>query len=157
MRTASALAAVLVAVAATLVACGGSGRLSASAYRGKLAAISREASDAQGAVEKNARRAKTVADLQADLTEFSHAEAHIANLVQALKPPKNAEAANEELAGGAEDTSKATAAVVNKIGKFKNVQGALGYLAAHNGNQKGAHELDDALAKLKQLGYTKGS
>lgn len=156
MRAGSTLAALLVVVAATVVACGGSDRLSASAYRDKLAAISHQASLAQGAVERNAPRAKSVTDLQALMTQFAHAEAHIANLVQALKPPKNAEAANEELAGGAEDTSKSAVAAVTKIGKFKTVQAALRYLGAHNANQKGAHELDDALAKLKQLGYTKG-
>jgi hypothetical protein len=147
----------LVAAAAMLVACGGSDRLSASAYRGKLSAISREASVAQAAVEKNARRAKTVKDLQAVLTLFANAEEHIANQVQALKPPKNAQAANEELAGGASDTSKSAVKAATAVGKLGSVQAALRYLGSHNGNQKGAHELDDALAKLKQLGYTKGS
>jgi len=65
--------------------------------------------------------------------------------------------ANDELALGASDTSKSAAKVVPVVGKFRSVQAALRYLSSHNGNRKGAHELEDALAKLKQLGYTKGS
>jgi hypothetical protein len=156
MRAGTALAAVLVASAALLAACGGSGRLSASAYRAKLAAISREASVAQGAVEKGSARAKSVKDVQAALTEFASAEQHIANLVQDLKPPKDAQAANEELGGGALDTSMSAVAASNAIGKLGSAQAALRYLSSHTGNRKGAHELDDALAKLKKLGYAKG-
>jgi hypothetical protein len=157
VRGVSALALVLVAAAAMLVACGGSDRMSAGAYRGKLAAISRETSAAVEAVQKNAPRAKSVKDLQAVLTQFANAESHIANQVQALRPPKNAQAANEELAVGATDTSKSAVRAANAIGKLSSVQAARSYLGSHNGNKKGAHELDDALAKLKSLGYTKGS
>ena len=155
MRAGSALVAVLVAVAATLVACGGSNRLSANAYRGKLAAVSREAAAAQGAVEKGTAHAKSVKDLQAALTDFANAERHLASIVQGLKPPKDAQSANDELALGASDTSKSAGKAVTAVGKFNSVQAAIRYLSSHNGNQKGAHELGDALAKLKSLGYTK--
>jgi hypothetical protein len=145
------------AAAVALTACGGSGRLSASAYRGKLAAIARETAVAQGAVEKASGRAKSVKDLEAALTDFGNSERHIASQVQSLKPPENAQSANDELALGASDTSKSAAKAVTAVGKYSSVQAALGYLSSHNGNTKGAHELEDALAKLKQLGYTKGS
>jgi hypothetical protein len=147
---------VLVVGALVLAGCGGSGRLSASKYRAKLAAISRESSRAQTDVEKGLH-AKSVKELQARMTTFANAEQQISNDVRALKPPKDAQEANAELAVGAQDTAKAAQAAANKVGTYRTVRDALAYLSSKNANAKGAHELDDALAKLKALGYTTGS
>jgi len=157
MRRIALLAAAVLAVLALLAACGGSGgRLSAAEYRAKLATISRQANRAQTEVEKGLH-AKTVKDLQARLTTFANAEQQIASEVRALKPPKDAQEANSELAVGAEDTGKATQAAATKIGRFKTPKAAVAALQSSLGNAKGGHELDDALSKLKRLGYTKGS
>jgi hypothetical protein len=43
------------------------------------------------------------------------------------------------------------------VGKFKSPQAAVASLQSSLGNAKGAHELDDALSKVRQLGYTNKS
>lgn len=87
----------------------------------------------------------------------ANAEQQIASQVRALKPPKDAQDANAELAVGAQDTAKATQKAAVRIGKFKTTRAAVASLESSLGNARGAHELDGALAKLKALGYTKGS
>lgn len=146
----------LLAGALVVAGCGGSGRLSASKYRAKLLVVSRESNRAQTDVEKGLH-AKSIKELQARMTTFANAEQQISNDVRALKPPKNAQDANAELAVGAQDTAKAAQAAANKIGAYKTVREALAFLSSTVANEKGAHELEDALAKLKALGYTSGS
>lgn len=153
-RSASLFACVL--ALALLAGCGGSDRLSAGDYRAKLTTVSREANRAQNEVEKGLH-ARTVKDLQARLNTFAAAEQQIASQVRALKPPRNAQEANAELAVGAQDTARATQNAVVRVGKFKTPQAAVASLRSSLGNARGAHELDDALAKLKALGYTKES
>lgn len=141
----------------TLVAgCGGSGRLSPSAYRAKLATIGREANTAQTQVEKGLR-AKSVAEIRRRLGTFADAAQKLGDEVAAVKPPRNAEAANALLARGEHDTAGATRAVLPQLAKLKNVKAALSFLNKSEGNAKGGRELDHALAELKTLGYTKGS
>ena len=77
--------------------------------------------------------------------------------VAALKPPKNAEAANALLARGEHDTATATRTVLPQLAKLKSVKAALSLLNKTQGNANGGRELDQALAELKTLGYTKGS
>lgn len=150
------------AVAALLTAglpagCGGSdSRLSASAYRGKLAAISREADAAQTQVV-NGLGARSVKEIVARLTTYAAAERQISNEVTKLRPPKDAQAANAELAVGAQDTARETQAAAVRIGAFKTPQAAIAFLQSSLGSAKGGHELDAALARLKKLGYTNGS
>jgi hypothetical protein len=135
---------------------GGSNRLSASDYRSRLAVISHEGDKAQSQVEQGLH-AKTVAALRARLRAFATASQQLGDKVAALKPPKNAAAANAELAQGERDTASSTRAVLPKLASLKSVHAALSYLQKSQGNAKGGHELDDSLTKLKQLGYTKGS
>jgi hypothetical protein len=135
---------------------GGGGRLSASAYRSRLAAISQEGDTAQSQVEQGLH-AKTVAALRVRLGAFATASQKLGDEVAALKPPKNAASANAELAQGEHDTASATRSVLPKLASLKSVKAALAYLQKSQGNAKGGHELDDSLTKLKQLGYTKGS
>ena len=72
-----------------------------------------------------------------------------------LKPPKDAEAANAELARGEHDSAAAVRSVLPKLAKFTSAKAAIGFLRGLN--PKGGHELDHALSQLKKLGYTKGS
>jgi len=146
----------LVFLVSVVAACGGSGRLSASAYRAQLAKIGKQADKAQAQVEKGLR-AKSVAEVRARLSAFASAEDRLGDEVSRLKPPKNAQAANTELARGGHDTASATRSAVAKLAKIKNVKEALSFLNSSLGNAKGAHELDQALSELKKLGYTKGS
>ena len=147
---------VVVAVALLLAACGGSSRLSPDGYRAQLARIQRQTNVAQGEVAKGLQ-AKTVAELRRRLDAFAAASRHIGDEVAKLKAPANAEAANAELAQGERDTATATTAASAKVAKLKTPKAALAYLQKSLGNAKGAHELDDAVAKLKKLGYTSGS
>jgi hypothetical protein len=153
MRKAPAALALLVALVA---GCGGSNRLSQSAYRARLATIGREANSAQAAVEQGLH-AKSVAELRRRLSSFAGATQKLGDEVAALKPPKNAEAANALLARGEHDTASATRAVLPHLAKLKSVKAALSLLNKSQGNAKGGRELDQALAELKKLGYTKGS
>jgi hypothetical protein len=141
-------------------ACGGGGggagtssRLSASAYRAQLKTIAKESNTAQHAVEKGFR-ANSVPQLVTVLTAFGTAEERIGDEVAALKPPTNAEAANAEAAKGLEDTASEIKALLPKIKKMPSAQAAIAYLSKKS-TTKGGHEIDQALAKLKQLGYIK--
>jgi hypothetical protein len=153
------LRAVLVAalLCALLGGCGGGGnkRLSASEYRARLAALADEANAAQTNAQK-AFEAKDVSDLQSRLRQFADAEERIGDKLARLKPPKNAEAANAELARGFHDTASELRDVVPGLSRFSLPAEAMASLRKL-GNTNGGHEIDDALGKLKKLGYTKGS
>lgn len=146
----------LLFLVALFAGCGGSGRLSPSAYQARLATIGREANTAQAKVEKGLR-AKTVAELRARLRSFAGATQKLGDEVAALEPPKNAEAANALLARGEHDTASATRAVLPHLANLKSVSAALSFLSKTEANAKGGRELDQALAELKKLGYTKAS
>lgn len=76
--------------------------------------------------------------------------------VSKLSAPADAEAADAELARGEHDDATEIRALLPKLAKFKSVQQAFGYLQ-RLGHTKGGQEEDEALAKLKSLGYTRGS
>jgi hypothetical protein len=153
-------------LAATLVmlvsACGGSdgggstpasAQLSASAYKAHLQTVAKESDKAQHAVERGFR-ATSVSQLVAVLTAFGAAENRIGDQVGAFRPPTNAEAANRELAKGEHDTASEVQAILPKIKKMPSAQAAVAYLSKKP-SSKGGREIDQALAKLKQLGYIK--
>jgi len=145
----------LLLLLALVAGCGGSSRLSPSAYRAKLAALGREANAAQGQVEKGLH-AKSVAEIRTRLSTFANATQKLGDEVAALKPPKNAEAANALLARGEHDTAGATRAVLPQLAKLKSVKAALSFLNRSEGNAEGGRELDQALTELKKMGYAKG-
>jgi hypothetical protein len=135
---------------------GGSDQLSAAAYRSQLAKISKQADAAHGAVDRGAPAAKTVAQVEALLRRYGAAEARIGGEVSALNAPDNAKAANAELARGEQDDASEIHALLPKLAKFKTVQQTFAYLQKL-GHTKGGQEQDDAISKLKKLGYTTGS
>jgi hypothetical protein len=154
MKTVALLAAALATIA--LAGCGGGGgggSLSKSDYRAKLQAIGHEAQQAQTDVQKGLS-AKTVPELHARLLAFAATSQHLGDEVAALKPPKDAEAANAELANGEHDSATAIRAAAAAIQNLKTPQAVIAYLQKSLSNAKGAHELDDALTKLKKMGYT---
>ena len=134
-------------------ACGGSSRLSASEYRTHLQTVAKESDAAQHAVE-NGFRATSVPQLVEVLTAFGAAQKRIGDEVAALKPPKDAQAANTELANGLHDTGSEVQALLPKIRKMPSAKAAVAYLSKMP-TTKGGSELDQALAKLKRLGYVK--
>jgi hypothetical protein len=134
-------------------ACGGSGRLSASEYRAHLETVGKESDVAQHAVEKGFQ-ATSVPRLVKVLTVFGAAQKRIGDEVAALKPPKDAEAANTELANGLHDTGSEVQAFLPKIKKMSSAKAAVAYLSK-TPTTKGGQEIDHALAQLKKLGYIK--
>ena len=134
-------------------ACGGSGRLSASDYRAHLETIAKESDAAQHAVEKGFQ-STSVPQLVRVLSVFGAAEKRIGDEVDALKPPKDAEAANTELATGQHDTASEVQALLPKVKKMPSAKAAIAYLSK-TPTTKGGREVDEALAMLKKLGYIK--
>ena len=132
---------------------GGSSRLSASAYRTHLNTLGKEADTAQRAVEKGFR-ASSVPQLVAVLTAFAAAEKRMGDEVAALKPPKDAETANAELANGQHDTASEVQALLPKIKQMPSAKIAIAYLNKKP-SPKGGREIDKGLAELKKLGYIK--
>jgi hypothetical protein len=156
MRVRAALV-IVVALSGVLVSgCGGSGRLSPSDYRTRLSTIGKEAGRAQRDVEKGLS-AKTVEELRRRLSAFAAASKRLGDEVAKLEPPKNAEAANAELARGERDLAGDVRAVDPQLAKLKSVKSALAFLGRHLRSTKGAREVDHALRQLRKLGYTRGS
>ncbi len=136
-------------------ACGGDSRLSAAQYTDRLTVIGQEANEVQRAVAK-IRNAKSVAAITKALTTFADAEQKLSDEVAGLKPPKDAEAANDELAGGLRHTADAVRGVTPLAGRTKSAQVSL-LLVTHSGDIATAgQEIDHALAVLKELGYFTG-
>jgi hypothetical protein len=148
----------ILAVVLLLAACGGGGspQLSASAYRAQLAKVKQEAATAQTHVGQGLH-AKTVTDLKKTIDQFAADTQRIGDEVAKLKPPKNAEAANTQLAQGLHDIAAATRTASGKIATMKTVQEAISYLEHSHIATKGSREVGSALAKLQKLGYTTGS
>lgn len=146
-----------------LAACGSSGgsnttttqqqRLTEALYRAQIAIVKREAGKAQSDVSQGLQ-AKSVPELKQRIDAFAAATQHIADRLTALNPPKNAEAANAQLAQGFHDIAAGTHAASAKIAKLKSVGVAIAYLEHSKGPVKGSREVTKALTKLQKLGYT---
>lgn len=146
----------LCSLAVGVAGCGGGRSVSKDEYRNELAKISRQSGRAHKTLERGAPQAKSVAQVQTLLRNFAAAEDRLGNEITKLKVPKDAKAANAELAKAQHDDAAEIRAILPKLGKFKSVQQAFGYLQRLGGT-KGGREGDAALAKLKKLGYTNGS
>jgi len=133
--------------------CGGSSRLSASDYRAHLETVAKESDVAQHSVEKGFQ-ATSVPQLVKVLSLFGASEKRIGDEVASFKPPKDAEAANTELANGQHDTASELQALLPKIKKMPSAKVAIAYLSKTQ-TTKGGREVDEALAMLKKLGYIK--
>ena len=139
-----------------LAGCGGEKRLSASEYRARLKALGQEAAKAQGQVEK-ATQSKSMVEFRKRLLLFSQAEQRVGEEVAKLKPPKDAQKANDELARGEHDTAGEIRTALAHLTKVKTVKAALGYLNENRGLAQGGREVDEAVSSLRKLGYTTGS
>lgn len=146
-------------LAVGLAGCGGGGgasTVSRSEYRSELTKVSKDAGLAHQKVAASAPQARTIAQVQAVLRNFATAEDKLGDEITNLKVPANAQSANAELAHAQHDDATAIRAILPKLAKFKSAQQAFAYLQSV-GNTKGGQEGDDALQKLKKLGYTSGS
>ena len=146
----------LCSLALAVAGCGGGSGVSKDEYRSELAQISKDAGKAHHAVEQGAPQATSVAQVQTLLSRFAAAEDRIGDEISKLKVPNDAKAANAELARGQHDDADEIRALLPKLSKFKSPQEVFTYLSGLS-SSKGGREGDDALKKLKQLGYTSGS
>jgi hypothetical protein len=144
--------------------CGGGGgggsssssQLSKAQYKAKLAAISKQVDTAHNDLSRGAKKAITVADVQAVLNRYAATEQRIGDEMEQLNPPANAAAANALFARGWHDDSAEIKALVPKLSKLHSATETFAYLQSLSHN-KGGEEQDKALQKLRKLGYTKGS
>lgn len=143
---------------ALVAGCGGASkpRLTPNQYRAQLVVVARNAVKAQADVAAGLR-AKSVAELRSRLTRFADAEKKLGDEVAALKPPKNAEAANATLASGEHHAADAIGSLVSKLSGATSVPAALGIVGKDQGNAKAGREVGRAVATLRKLGYTPGS
>jgi hypothetical protein len=146
----------LCALVFAVAGCGGGsdgGQLSPSAYKSRLAVISKHADAAHNGLSQEAREATTVPQVEAALRRYAAAEERIGEEVSKLKPPTNAAAANAELARGERDDAAEIRALIPKLSTFKSVQETFSYLQTIP-HTKGGTEQNEALATLRKLGYT---
>jgi hypothetical protein len=147
---------------AVLVAgCGSSGSspaspLSGAAYRSALHQVAHEEGAAQNRVQA-AFHARTVAQLRKTFAAFAADQRRVAARLGALTPPRDAAAANAELAKAFGDNAAAMQQLVSEISSTKTVHKALHIVQADKAAQRVGAEIDTALDKLKKLGYTTGS
>ena len=132
--------------------CGGSSRLSADAYRAKLHSINGEVSKAEDQAQATIVKARSIDEIVRALTQVAHAHDRIGDEVAALKPPKDAEAANELYVRGSHDLADEIRAVLPRLSSLKSPRKAQAFLS-RLGNAKGGEELTRAVAEWKQRGY----
>jgi len=144
-----------VAIAAGVVivatGCGGSNRLSPDAYRAKLHALNGEVSKAEGQAEETIVKARSVDEIVRALAQVARAHDRIGDEVAALKPPANAEAANELYVRGSHDLADEIRAVLPGLSALESPRKAQAYLG-RLGNVKGGRELDQAVGEWSQKG-----
>jgi hypothetical protein len=149
-----AAAAAVASLSAFAAGCGGSSTLSAPAYRAQLVTIGKDAVKAETAAG-TAFNAKTIAGIRAPLSAFAAEEDRLGDEVGRLKAPKNASAANAELARGLHDTAAAVRSLLPKLASFKGVIPALAFVQSSSAATKAANEQNAALQKLTKLGYVR--
>jgi hypothetical protein len=142
----------LLALCPALAGCGGGDddRLTAGAYRARLTQLSQQQTKTYGNVEK-AFGSNSVSEIKAGLTTFADDEQRLGDDVAELKPPKDAEAANDQLASGARalaDDVRAAVAELEGITRAKTARDLVDRRLANS-----EKELGDALTKLNKLGY----
>jgi hypothetical protein len=157
LRVAFLLGLVLALAGLGLIACGGSDRLSAKDYRAQLAVVVKSRhQDTAVADLKKLGKAKSGATIRKGLVTFAAEHELFAGEVGKLKPPKDAQKANDLLARGARDLTLQVRETVSRLTVSKRPEAARKQLDAL-GTGRGAREEATALSQLKKLGYIKKS
>jgi len=129
---------------------------SAAQYKSLLKTIAAEENLAQHAVQK-AFHASSVTAIRQDLLSFATDQQHVTTELSAISPPADARAANTALAQAFSDNANATRRVAAELASAPNAKAALHIIATAKSAQRSGQEIDTALHKLQQLGYTHGS
>jgi hypothetical protein len=130
--------------------------LSASAYKKALAHVAQEASHAQRVIAP-ALHAKNVGTIHHALLKFAASQQRVARELEVLHPPANAVTANAALAAAFKANAAATRSVAARIATANTARRALAIIGSSKAAQATGQKIDDALAKLKRLGYTKAT
>jgi cell pole-organizing protein PopZ len=101
-------------------------------------------------------KAKTLAEVKASVTKFAQAEQQLGDAVARLKPPKDAEAANERLAKGAHDLAAELRSLLAELGTGANPRDAVALVVRRLATAKGTREIDAALSDLRDRSYAQG-
>jgi hypothetical protein len=157
VRVAFVLGLVGVLAGVGLIACGGSDRLSAKDYRAQLGVlVESKHQDTAVADLKKLGKAKSGAAIREGLVTFAAEHDLFASEVAKLKPPKDAEKANELLARGARDLTLEVREIVSRLGVTKSPRPARKQLDALDKGPGPAEEAR-AFSQLRKLGYLKAS
>jgi hypothetical protein len=131
--------------------------LSRAAYKKLLAQIASEEQRAQNDAH-SALTAGSVSDLRKGLLTFAADQDRVSRRLSSITPPADAQQANTALADAFAANATATRALADKLAEVPNMTLAKSLLnTAGAAAQQSGKAIDSALAKLKQLGYTKGS
>ena len=131
--------------------------MSRAAYKNLLSRIASEERGAQKAAQ-SALGAGSVAELRKGLLTFAADQKHVATQLSSITPPADAQQANTALANAFAANAAATRQLASKLADVPNMTLAKSLIkAAGAAAQQSGRAIDAALAKLKQLGYTKGS
>jgi hypothetical protein len=153
------LVSALASLALALGSCGGDDkpdRLSASAYKAKIAALGKREDTVHAEAEK-AFSAKTVAEISDRMSGFADGEDRLGDDLDAIRPPADAQAAHDQLASGAHQLAGEIRAALGRLNANMSAKTALDVLDKRLSKAKGAAKIDAALAKLSKLGYAKPS
>jgi hypothetical protein len=152
------------AAGAVFVGCGSGGAsstttttaMSGQQFTQFLHGLSKSEQQAQQAVGQGLH-SQSVGAMQNVLTRFAADQASIADRLSSVTPPQDAESATSELEKGFADNASGIRQLMPRIANAGTTGAVLQLLNTAKGPQQAGHEIDDAIAKLKKLGYTKGS
>jgi hypothetical protein len=160
-RISTALAAAALCMA--LGACGSSNNdsttttaLTAQQYTQFLQKLSQREDAAHQALDQ-ARHASSLAQVQQILSTFAADQDGVAAQLSSVRPPQNAQAANDQFDNAFKDTAAAVRELIPQVAKAGTPQAAIAALGKSKSLQQSGQEVDAALAQLKKLGYTQGS
>jgi ABC-type glycerol-3-phosphate transport system substrate-binding protein len=154
-------------VAVALAGCGGSDKsssntsattstttLSHAQYQARLAAANQAVTRAENALQTTLRsKSITPAGAGAAIATFGAVQQKLGDGFASLKPPTNAQAANELLAKGLHDQAAEASKLSAKLKKAKTRSEAVALLKSVSGTTTGGKEVDKAVKELHGLGY----
>jgi hypothetical protein len=143
----------LLVLAVLLVSGCGSGRLSDADYRARISNVNTDLTNAAQAISGTAAPRVSAARIRASLGRLADSQDRIAAVVEGLKPPKRAEAANALMARGARDFSAEIRATQRTMRTYSSHDKAVALLRKSLSNSKGVQELARAFDQLHRLGY----
>ena len=156
IRRATAL--VLVALVGAAAGCGGGSsepRLSAKQYRARLAMITRREEVVRTSVENTLRSSTTVRQVRNALSRYAANEESLGDTVDRLRPPKDADKANDQLAKGAHQLADDIRSVVGSLRSVRLRDEAITMLQRQLGSSQGAEDMAAASVELRRLGYVR--